>query len=111
MYNFELLKDEKIEEIFDDVLTKNSDNIENVSVIITNVRLIILSIPKDIESFRFGKIINYPKAKEVIFEVNFDKIKEIKKDKDFNKYILSDNSYFLLNNNDVYKLMKRKTKN
>lgn len=72
MYNFDLKENEKIERIFDDILLKINNDIKNVSVIITNIRFIILSIPSDIESFRVGRTINYPNFKEVIFEIKPD---------------------------------------
>ena len=99
MYNFELQKDEKIKKMYDDIFLKLGNDNVNVSVIITNKRFIIFSIPRDIESFRVGRIINVPYQMEIIFETVIDNIKEIEKMGDYYKYILLDSNYFLLSSN------------
>ena len=102
MYNIELKNNEQIKEIFDDILLKmGNDNID-VSVIVTNMRFIILSIPKDIESFRVGRVINHPSHKEIIFETDINNIIDIEKEDDYYKYILKDTNYFYLNSNKIY---------
>ena len=107
MYNFNLEENEKIERIFDDILLKINNDIKSVSVIITNIRFIILSIPSDIESFRVGRMINYPNFKEVIFECNINDIINIEKENNYYKYILSNTNYFLLNTNEIYKFINQ----
>lgn len=106
MYNYELLENEKIIKIFDDVLLKTGNDILNVSVIITNMRFIILGIPDDIESFRVGRmIIDKPISKEIKFETNINNIIAIKRKENYYKYILSDTNYFLLNTDEIYKFI------
>jgi len=107
MYNYELKSNEKIERIFDDILLKTNKDILNVSLIITNMRFIILSIPKDMESFRVGRMINYQNTKEVIFETNLSNIKNIEKEEDYCKYILQNNNYFYLNSDEIYKFINQ----
>ncbi len=107
MYNLELEENEIIRKIFDGILLKTSKDILNVSIIITNNRFIILSIPKDIESFRIGRMINYPTTKEIIFETNLNNIKDLEKEKDYYKYILLNNDYILLNSNKIYKFINQ----
>ena len=108
MYNYSLLNNEKIIKIYDDVLLKTGNDILDVSVIITNMRFIILSIPKNKEVYRVGRmIIDKPISKETIFETEINNIIDIKKEEDYYKYILSDTNYFLLNTDKIYKLINQ----
>lgn len=106
MYNYCLLENEEVINIFDDILLKiGNDNID-VSVIITNMRFIILSLPKDKESFRVGRLlIDKPMSKEIIFETDINNIINIKKEDDYYKYILKDTNYFYLNSNKIYNFL------
>ena len=105
MYNIELKSNEQIIEIFDDILLKTGNDNINVSVILTNIRFIILSIPKDKESFRVGRVINNPNYKEIIFETDINNIIDIEKEDDYYKYILKDTNYFYLNSNKIYNFL------
>lgn len=108
MYNYSLLNNEKIIKIYDDVLLKTGNDILDVSVIITNMRFIILSIPKNKEAYRVGRmIIDKPISKEIIFETDINNIIDIQKEEDYYKYILSDTNYFLLNTDKIYKLINQ----
>lgn len=105
MYNIKLKNNEQIKEIFDDILLKiGNDNID-VSVIITNIRFLILSIPKNTESFRVGRVINNPNYKEIIFETDINNIINIEKEDNYYKYILKDTNYFYLNSNKIYNFL------
>lgn len=106
MYNIKLLDNEQIKEIFDDILLKTGNDNIDVSVIITNMRFIILSIPKDIESFRVGRVINNPNYKEIIYETDINNIIDIKKEDNYYKYILKDTNYFLLNTDKIIDVLK-----
>ena len=106
MYNYNLLENEELIKIYDDILLKIGDDILDVSVIITNMRFMILSIPKDKEAYRVGRmIIDKPISKEIIFETDINNIIDIKKEEDYYKYILSDTNYFLLNTDEIYKFI------
>ena len=105
MYNIKLQNNEQIKEIFDDILLKISNDNIDVSVIITNIRFIILSIPKDTESFRVGRVINNPNYKEIINETDINNIINIEKEDNYYKYILKDNNYFYLNSNKIYNFL------
>ena len=107
MYNYELKENEKIIKIFDDILLKTGNDNIDVSIIITNIRFIILSIPKDTESFRVGRVINNPNYKEIIFETDINNIIDIEKEDNYYKYILKDSNYFYLNNNEIYNFIKQ----
>lgn len=107
MYNYELKENEKIIKIFDDILLKTGNDNIDVSIIITNIRFIILSIPKDTESFRVGRVINNPNYKEIIFETDINNIIDIEKEDNYYKYILKDTNYFYLNSNKIYNFINQ----
>lgn len=108
MYNYSLLNNEKIIKIYDDILLKTGNDILDVSVIITNIRFIILSIPKNKEAFRVGRmLIDKPISKEIIFETDINNIIDIRKEDEYYKYILLNSNYFLLNTDEIYKLINQ----
>ena len=108
MYNFDLEKGEKVIDNFDDVYVKSGNEVLNVSVLITNLRLLILDFPKNINPFRFGRMTYTPVSKEIIFDVYLTNIKSIKKVKGYYKYTLSDDKYFLLDDENTYNIIKKK---
>lgn len=102
MFDFELLKNEKIEIISDEGLLEYRSRVKEVSVVITNQRFLIFSTPKDIESFRDSYKLN---KKEIIFEVKIDDIETIVTGQDFDKYILKDTNYFYLHDDMIRKYL------
>ena len=108
MYNFDLEKNEKVIDNFDDVYVKSGNEVLNVSVIITNLRLLILDFPKNIDPFKFGRMTYTPVSKEIILEVYLSNIKSIKKVNDYYKYILGDDNYFLLSDENTYNIINKK---
>lgn len=67
-----------------------------------------MELPTNLEEFRFGRSINYPIKKEVIFETSIDSIIEVSKENDFVKYQLVNTNYFYLSDDDVYDYMLNK---
>ena len=55
MYDFKLDNDEEIEIIDDNASVRVNDTYREISVVITNKRLIVLALPTDLENFRFGR--------------------------------------------------------
>ena len=108
MFDFELLKNEKINIISNDSLLEYRNEVEQVSVVITNQRFLIFCIPKDIESFRFGRFIdNFKMNKmDMIFEIKLSDIDKIIIGNDFDKYILSDTNYFYLHDDIIRNYLK-----
>lgn len=102
MYDYELSKDEEVAIISDDALLKKGYNFFKVTVIVTNQRFLILELPTDLEGFRFGKVINYPIKKEIIFEVPIENVVEVLKEGKNTKYVLDDTNYFYLNDDKIY---------
>ena len=83
MFDINLLKNEKIVLVDNDSLLKSNNDIINVTTIITNYRLLILDYPKGLNALKFGRMINYPQEKEVIFETELKNIVNINKVKEF----------------------------
>jgi len=108
MFDFELLKNEKIEIISDEGLLEYRSRVKEVSVVITNQRFLIFCIPKDSESFRFGRFIdNFKMNKmDMIFEIKLSDIDKIIIGNDFDKYILSDTNYFYLHDDIIRNYLK-----
>ena len=107
MFDLELLKDEKINIISNDGLLEYRE-VESVTVIITNQRFLIFCLPKDSESFRFGRFIdNFKMNKmDMIFEIKLSDIDKIIIGNDFDKYILSDTNYFYLHDDIIRNYLK-----
>lgn len=113
MFEFNLLEKEKITMISNEGLLQIADEYEEVSVIITNQRFLILKNPKDIEKFRIGRMIDTFKSSilELIFETPLENIDDIITNDDFDKYILKDTNYFYLKDNSIKKFLLTKLKN
>ena len=99
MFDLELLKNEKINIISNDAMLEYRDEVEQVTVIITNQRFLIFVLPKDSKSFRFGRFIdNFKMNKmDMIFEIKLS---------DFDKYILSDTNCFYLHDDIIRNYLK-----
>lgn len=108
MFDLELLKNEKINIISNDAMLEYRDEVEQVTVIITNQRFLIFCLPKDSESFRFGRFIdNFKMNKmDMIFEIKISDIDKIIIGNDFDKYILSDTNYFYLHDDIIRNYLK-----
>lgn len=106
MYDFKLKKNEEIIIISDDALLKRDNDIEEVTVVVTNVRMLILMLPKNIENFRVGRMINSPIMKEIIFETEISNIEKVIIGTDFDQYILKDTNYFYLHDDMIRKYFK-----
>lgn len=111
MYDYQLEKNEEVLLTSDNGLLKKGNDFSNVSVVITNKRFIILELPTDLEGFRFGRSINYPIKKEVIFDTPIQSIISVEYQDDFVKYLLDSTNYFYLKDDNIYEYMLRKLKN
>lgn len=102
MYDFKKVKDEKIEIIEDDCILLFENKERNISVILTNKRLILLDYPDKTdyqETLRISKGVNYMRNKEEFYSVNLSDILSVEKD----KYILKDSNYFYLKTKNIKK--------
>jgi len=104
MYEFEKLKDEEILLISDNTILKKDEKDINISTVVTNKRLLLLDYPSSVnnyeEALRTTRNQEYLKKKEIILEVNLSDIKEIIEE-DYDKYLLSNNNYFYIKDNEV----------
>lgn len=104
MYEFEKLKDEEILLISDNTILKKEEKEVNISTVVTNKRLLLLDYPSSVnnyeEALRTTRNQEYLKKKEIILEVNLSDIKEIIEE-DYDKYLLSNNNYFYMKDNEV----------
>ena len=102
MYNFKKLKNETIELIEDNCLLLYDGKEREISVILTNKRLILLDYPDGTdyqETLRISKGVNYLRNKEEIFSIEISKIDNIRK----NKYVLKNGNYFNLKTKEIEK--------
>lgn len=108
MFDLELLLNEKINIISNDAMLEYRDEVEQVTVIITNQRFLMFCLPKDSESFRFGRFIdNFKMNKmDMIFEIKLSDIDKIIIGNDFDKYILNDTNYFYLHDDIIRNYLK-----
>jgi len=104
MFNLILLDDEYIKIIEYDALLKTENDYLKLVVIITNKRLLTLDYPKGLDALKFGKMINYPLKREVIFECNLDEINSVVAADDFNRYGITDGRYFYLKADEIKKI-------
>ena len=104
MYDIKLLDNEKIKLINDDFELVVYEEIKKYTVIITNIRLLILDFPDSIknsnEDLRISQRLYYIKKKEIIFDIKLEEIKEIVKDDKFIKIYISNEEYLLIKNNE-----------
>ena len=102
MYNFKKLKNEHIELIEDNCILLYEEKEKNISVILTNMRLILLDYPNGTdyqETLRISKGVNYMKNKEEFFSINLSDILNIENC----KYTLKNGNYFNLKTNEIEK--------
>ena len=102
MYNFKKLKNEKIELIEDNCILLYEGKERAVSVILTNMRLILLDYPDGTdyqETLRISKGVNYMRNKEEFFSINLSDIINIEN----GKYSLKNGNYFNLKTNEIVK--------
>ena len=103
MYDIKMLDNEKIKLINDNVELVVYEETKKYTVIITNIRLLILDFPDSIknsnEDLRISQRLYYIKKKEIIFDIKLEEIKKIVKDDKFIKIYISNEEYLLIKNN------------
>lgn len=107
MYIFDKLENEEIEYISDSALLKVNEQDKNISVILTNQRLLLLDYPSKVNNYEEAlksKAVNYIEKKEVILAVNLSDIISIEND----KYTLKDTNYFYLKDEELKKYINVK---
>jgi len=107
MYNFNFLENEKLVEIFEEVLVKQGNNEKITSIALTNKRLLFLDyITNDgYEALRITKGINFIKYKDVYYQCDLKDICSIT-DGEYYKITLNNDLYFEFNNERLYNFLK-----
>lgn len=108
MYNIELLKKEKIIDIFDDVLIKSGEKERYTTIAITNQRILLLDYLGDTfieETLRIAQGVSYLRMKEVYYIIDRKNIENIFE----NEYFileLKDKTILEFDNKDIYNILK-----
>ena len=110
MYDFKLLDNEKIKIIKDNSKIYEKNNYENYTIIITNLRLLVLNYPSNInnsmEDLRSSQRLFYIKKKEVIFEIDLNKILKFEISKNILKLFISKENYLIIKDNSLLNFLK-----
>ena len=109
MYNIDLLKNEKIIDIFDEVFIKQGNQEKYTTIAITNKRLLFLDYFGNTfieETLRIAQGVSYLRMKKVYFIIDRKDIKRISK-KDYYNIELKDN-IIEFDNEDIYQILKEK---
>lgn len=109
MYNFELINDEEVIEIFDEVFAKQNENGVNTTIVLTNKRLLFLDYitPNEgLEVLRIARGASYVKYKEIYCQINLTDITKIIKD-EYYQVVLKNGITFEFNSDELYKLLKK----
>lgn len=106
MYNFNFIENEKLVEIFDEVLVKQNENEKNTTIALTNKRLLFLDyITNDgLEVLRITNKMNLVRIKEVYYQIKLEDIKSVQEE-EYYQVILKDDTEFELNNRELYELL------
>lgn len=110
MYNYNLLPNEEVKKIFDSITIQHQKDIKETSIIITSQRILFLDYlinpnsPEEV--LRIAKGVQYPKYKEVYYQIN---LKDITKIENHSKYrlILKDNFYFEFEDKELYTVITK----
>ena len=112
MYDIKFLPDEKIELISDNTLVYTKEGDKNCSSVVTNIRYLILDYPSGVynsmEDLRISGKINYIKKKEIILSVNISDIDKIVRDNDYDKIVLNNQEYILVNDKEIIEYLINK---
>ncbi len=124
MYNLNLLNNEKINFISDTSKILESNNYNEYTVIITNLRFLILNYPNDsknsMEDLKCSRNLYYIPKKEIVYEINIDDIIKINIDDIIKiniennnkiKLYISEYNYILLQDKSLLEYLKKEFKN
>ncbi len=113
MYNFNFMEDEKLIEVFDEVLVKQEQQEKITTIALTDKRLLFLDyITNDgYEALKMIRGINFTKYKEVYHQIDLSNIKSIASKEVYYSITLKDNTAFEFNNRVLYELLKEEIDN
>ena len=109
MYNFNLLKNEKIIKVFEEIYVTQEENKKVTTIALTNKRLLFLDYLNENEGqevLRIARGTNYLKIKDVYYYINLNDIKSITKE-EYYQIILKNNQSFEFDDEELYNLLKK----
>ena len=107
MYNFDLIKNEEIIEIFDYLWISQGNKEKKTTVALTNKRLLFMDYDKfnPQETLRIARGIDYMRTKEVYYKINIADINSLNKEDTYIVY-LKDNTSFEFDDDKFFKLLQ-----
>lgn len=107
MYNLNFIKNEKLIEIFDEVLIKQGNLEKITSIALTDKRILFLDYNTNVleDALRITRRINYTRYKEVYYEIHLSNVKKLI-NKEYYNLILKDNTIIEFNNEQLFKQIK-----
>ena len=108
MYNFNFIEDEKLIEVFDEILIKQDKKEKITTIALTDNRLLFLDyITNDgYEALKIAKGINFMRYKDVYHQIDLSNIESIKNNDEYYLITLKDRTSFGFNNIILYELLK-----
>ena len=109
MYNFNLMKNEELVEVFEDVWIAQGNNEKCTTIALTNQRLLFLDYDKfdSRENLRVGRGVEYARFKEVYYSINLKDIKKVSNKKKITIIALSDGNNLEIENENIFSLIKK----
>ena len=109
MYNLNLSKNEKLIQIFDNILITNNNEEKTTTIAITNKRLLFLDYLNTndvLDALRITNKLNTIRYKDIYYELN---LSDIKLTKQSNYYTISKNNEPIFNfyNKEIYNLLNQ----
>lgn len=113
MYNFNFMEDEKLIEVFDEILIKKDKKEKITTIALTDQRLLFLDyITNDgYEALKITRGINFMKYKDIYYQINLSDIELIKNTDEYYLITLKDKTSFEFNNIILYELLKGELNN
>ena len=101
------MDNEKLIEVFDEVLVIQKDNEKITTIALTDKRILFLDYMTNdgLEVLRIAKGVNFNRCKEVYYEIDLNNISMLMED-EYYKVMLKDNTSFEFNNKKLYKLLE-----
>jgi len=111
MYNIDLQENENIIYNNDETKIKANDKVLDISLVITNNRLIILQDTNKLGNLnnvlRTTKGLGFIPNREIIFQININEIKDIIY-KDYNKIIFNNNTFIEVKDENIKHILETK---
>ena len=106
MYNYKKVKGEVVKYISDNALLKKDKDYVEISIILTNKRLILLDYPSAVNNYeevlRTARNVEYMREKEPILTIDLKDLDHIETSED-DKYVLKDGNFFYIREDELRK--------